>query len=396
MPNEKTDTSEAEIDVSIARAIYPEAAQIFSAQLKTPEQIKDDSLIVLDTNVLLVPYGIGKDSLQQIQVTYEKLIREKRLIIPGQVSREFAKNRANKLTELYQQFNRKITKMDKLQKGKYPLLESVSFYGKVVHIEEKIDKLLDEYKKAIQDLLGHIRGWAWNDPVSLLYANLFTKDVVFDLEVDKDKFSSEWDRRRLYSIPPGYKDSGKIGDFLIWLTILEIGKTHNRNLIFVSGEEKADWFHRSEGQPLYPRYELVDEYRRHSGGCTFCIVPFSQFLAMYGASKSIVDEVQEEEHKTSIEFRAIGEFIRTWAIFEKILFEKCEEVKPGELQPYQATAYKMIQMLAKYQALPPHFSHVALEMTQFRNKLVHGHPDFIPIDAVESALETLNDLMAEL
>ncbi len=151
---------------------------------------------MLDTNVLLVPYGIGKDSLQKISETYENLIHDERLIIPGQVCREFAKNRANKLTELYQQFNRKINKLDKLQKGKYPLLESIDFYDKVVNIEEKIDNLLDEYKKAIQDLLGHIQGWAWNDPVSLIYAELFTKDVIFDLDIDKDQFSSEWDRRR--------------------------------------------------------------------------------------------------------------------------------------------------------------------------------------------------------
>ncbi len=34
MSNEKTDVSEVEADISIEKSVYPEAAQIFSAQLK--------------------------------------------------------------------------------------------------------------------------------------------------------------------------------------------------------------------------------------------------------------------------------------------------------------------------------------------------------------------------
>jgi hypothetical protein len=44
-------------------------------------------------------------------------------------------------------------------------------------------------------------------------------------------------------IPPGYKDAGKadegIGDYLIWETILEIGRTRKASVIFVTGGEKV-------------------------------------------------------------------------------------------------------------------------------------------------------------
>jgi hypothetical protein len=89
-------------DIFIVDSIYPEAESIFKIYLKGLEEIKDDCYIVLDTNVLLVPYTISKESLAQIRKTYETLISESRLIIPVQVSREFVKNRPNKLIELYQ------------------------------------------------------------------------------------------------------------------------------------------------------------------------------------------------------------------------------------------------------------------------------------------------------
>ncbi|MBK7181195.1 MAG: hypothetical protein IPH82_29115 [Chloroflexi bacterium] len=107
--------------------------------------------------------------------------------------------------------------------------------------------------------------------------------------------------RQTHKIPPGYKDAAKdddgIGDLLIWHTILQVGKERNANVIFVSGEEKADWWHKSEGQVLYPRYELVDEFRRASDEKSFHITSFSQFLNLFGASESIVKEVREEENQ---------------------------------------------------------------------------------------------------
>ena len=123
--NSRKRNNEGDFDVFIAESTYPEVTPIFTAKFKTIDEVKEDCIVILDTNALLVPYLIGKDSLEQIHGTYEKLASENRLFIPGQVAREFAKNRANKLTELYQQFNRKISNMNRLQKGRYPLLDTM-------------------------------------------------------------------------------------------------------------------------------------------------------------------------------------------------------------------------------------------------------------------------------
>lgn len=287
-------------DVLIANSIYPEATPIFGVRLKPLEGIKSDCFIVLDTNSLLVPYTTSKDSLEQIRRTCKMLAEEKRLIIPGQVAREFAKNRAKKIGELYQQLSAKRDSAPTLKKEEYPLLESVKEYQESLRLEDEINKQLGEYRKAINKVLDHVKAWAWDDPVSLLYGELFTGGVVMDVSFDEGEVKKEFARRKLHNIPPGYKDAAA-GDLLIWLTILEIGKKHKKSVIFVSGDEKADWYHISNKQPLYPRFELVDEYRRASSGQSFHIVQFSKFLGLYGASASVVEEVRKEEIQISLD-----------------------------------------------------------------------------------------------
>ena len=72
---------------------------------------------MLDTNTLLVPYTTSKESLKQIEETYKTLIGQERLVIPAQVAREFAKNRASKIGEVFQQLSRNKESSVSIQTG---------------------------------------------------------------------------------------------------------------------------------------------------------------------------------------------------------------------------------------------------------------------------------------
>ncbi|MEL6440103.1 MAG: PIN domain-containing protein [Cyanobacteria bacterium J06621_8] len=290
-----------EYDMFMANTVFPEAESIFSINNQPLGTIKAQALIVLDTNALLVPYNIGKESLNQIETTYKQLAQTGRLMVPGQVAREFANNRTKKILDLFQKLNRKRNSIESLKIEKYPLLESFSEYQSALEIESEINKKLKDYRKSIAGILEKIRSWNWDDPVSQLYAELFTDGVVFDPNLDKNKMQEELLRRNLHKLPPGYKDSSKndsgIGDLVIWFTILEASKSKEKDVIFVSGDQKSDWWHRVENQALYPRYELVDEFRRESNGFSLHIITFANFLNLYGATKDIVKEVRDEENK---------------------------------------------------------------------------------------------------
>jgi len=291
-------------DIFISNSIYPEAESLFKIP-KSLEEIKDESYVVLDTNSLLVPYATSKESLNQIQSTYTTLVEQKRLIIPGQVAREFVNNRANKIVELYQQISQKQDYIKlPTSGGKYPLLESLPDYQELIQVGKELKEKADQYRKVVRKLLEHIEGWNWDDPVSKIYSDLFGQGVVIDLELDeqeKEEIENQLDIKNRHKLPPGYKDYSKddkgIGDLLIWRTILHIGKNNKKSVIFVSGDEKQDWWYRSANKALYPRYELVDEFRRYSEGQAFHIIGLSSLLEMYGADDKVIREVEEKEEQ---------------------------------------------------------------------------------------------------
>ncbi|KAB8142954.1 hypothetical protein F8S13_11975 [Chloroflexia bacterium SDU3-3] len=298
MADKKNDNN----NIFILTDIHPDASSVFLYKSKSIQDIKDECLVILDTNALLLPYAVGLESLDQIKTIYQKLVHENRLFIPGQVSREFSRNRSTKLTELFSQLSRKQN--IQLNKTNYAILESVESYRNLLKTENDLTKLIGDYRKNISELLNTIKSWSWNDPVTTMYSDVFNNNVIFDLDIDKDEFSKDLERRINYNIPPGYKDASKsdngMGDLLIWYTILKIGEIRNKDVIFVSGDEKPDWWHKSENQNIYPRYELVDEFRRKSGGNSFHIVSFSNMLKIFGVSKEVVEEVKNEESITHV------------------------------------------------------------------------------------------------
>ena len=303
------DTKKIKSDIFIARTVYPDPESVFTARYKTLDVIKEECIVVLDTNTLLVPYTVSKQSLDQIKRTYETLIKEKRLIIPAQVAREFAKNRASKIMELFDQLSKKRNSSSSLKKEEYPLLDALAEYKSSLALEDRINEQIKEYRDTLGKVLDRVRSWTWDDPVSVLYGELFAKGVVRETKIDDEATQEDLHRRQLHKIPPAYKDSSKldegVGDLIIWQTILDVGSTEKKSVVFVSHDAKPDWWHRSNDQALYPRYELIDEFRRHSNGETFHIVQLSRFLDLFGATQLVVDEVKEkesqvQEHATTV------------------------------------------------------------------------------------------------
>jgi hypothetical protein len=172
-------------------------------------------------------------------------------------------------------------------------------------MEKEIDNKISDYRKQVKLLLSKIKDWYWDDPVSSLYREIFSSDVVIDIDHNEQELISDLEYRQLHSIPPGFQDSAKedrgIGDLLIWHTILELGRNRKQDIIFVSNDSKNDWWYQSEKQALYPRFELIDEYRQNSDEKTIRIINFSTFLQLFDASPEVVEEVRQEEVLSSIQ-----------------------------------------------------------------------------------------------
>lgn len=297
-----SETKPEAVDVFVANRTYPDGKGLFYDGYRSLDEVRDTCVVVLDTNALLVPYNISKNSLSQISSTYAPLVDAGRLVIPGQVAREFAKNRPTKIAEIFQALSRKRN-LACLDRGPYPLLEGTPSYERLRELENQIDALIGQYRKAIGDLLTDIRSWNWDDPVSKLYSHLFP-NAVLDLALDEDEVLKRLWYLHANKLPPGYKDAAKddlgVGDLLVWQAVVHVAKERKQAVVFVSGDSKADWFYRSENQPLFPRFELVDEIRRVLEGNSLHIVPFSTFLELFGANAETVGEVRKEEIRVDL------------------------------------------------------------------------------------------------
>lgn len=149
--------------------------------------------------------------------------------------------------------------------------------------------------KLSEDLMN----WKWDDPVSKMYEEIFTNDIIVEVKKSDEDLKKEHEFRNEHYIPPGYKKSDQnkpdngIGDLIIWQTVLEIGKEKNSNIIFVTNEGHGDWFYRLQNTAILPKYELLDEFRRFTDEKSICIINFSKFLVIQHAQDATVEEISE-------------------------------------------------------------------------------------------------------
>jgi hypothetical protein len=288
-----------DVDPHILKKVFPNAHEIFQFRPKSLDEAFAGAVFVIDTSTLLVPYGVGKPGLDEIEIRYRKLIDAKRLVVPAHVAREFARQRAEQIKNLFSALSEAREK-SKVSATDYPVLMQMVEYSELAATDKEIAASFAKRQDALEQLLKRIQAWRWDDPVSELYRRLFDNTVV--LESDKDDDAAREDAKwRLESrVPPGYADAAKhtnaAGDVLVWHTILTVGRTRQKNdVVLVSGDVKNDWFYRSKGIPLYPRFELTDEYRRESTGGSFHIVTLADFLRRLEAPPAVVKEVEAQE-----------------------------------------------------------------------------------------------------
>lgn len=287
------------MDKFYLKKVFPEADKIFEFKYKDFDNIKDGCIYIFDTNVLFVPFLISKKGLKDYKKIFKHLKSNDRLFIPARVAREFAKNRGENIKSIF----RKLQEArDRLNKGGFdlsslPILEEEPNYKRIKEIEAEVNKYKEEYREKIDELANYIKKWNWNDPVSLFYNELWDKEMIIDVKKDESELQNDLDFRFEHQIAPGFKDSKKIdkgiGDLIIWQTILEIAKDKQKDVVFVTNEEKNDWFYNEYNTTLYPKFELFDEFRRYTGGKSICIVNFEKFLISQNASEDTIKELQE-------------------------------------------------------------------------------------------------------
>ena len=286
--------------------VFPSTAGLFLSY-RVGSGADANVLVAFDTNALLLPYKLGKDDLSALADVYHKLAHQKRLFAPARSIREFVKHRDQKLAEIVKGLNDKHSRISVAELKLSPLLDGVSGYSELEAAARAMETAYKTYKDMHAKLVEQIRAWRGDDPVTTVYKDVFTASRIIEHDGENKDVLKEWETRLNNNIPPGYKDAKKadsgIGDFLIWKALLWLGKEHKKDLIFITGEEKPDWFVRSGGEPLYPRPELVDEYRRASGNKNIRLSSLHDLLSEMKAPTAVVDEVRVVEGQANTAIR---------------------------------------------------------------------------------------------
>jgi hypothetical protein len=287
--------------------LYPDAKALFEHEQVSLEAASNECIVVLDANVLLLPFEFTSASVGEVERVYADLCAAGRMVVPGQAAREFYKNRSNKITAIADAIDAAITKAKKQIFDKsIPLLENDADYlaarelGKdLINKGRDVAEKLEKVNERLKDEIGA-------DRVSLIYRKILggcVSDFVVE-PADREAVSKEVARRARLKIAPGYKDQqkedGGIGDYLVWQTILQEGERRKVHCIFVTEEEKPDWWVKRHGT-FQPRPELIEEYRRASDGKSLHLLPLSGMLSVFKANENVVQQVQElEEQKRRV------------------------------------------------------------------------------------------------
>lgn len=110
-------------------------------------------------------------------------------------------------------------------------------------------------------------------------------------------------------IPPGYKDSKKncgnrhrFGDLIIWFQIMEKAESADKDIIFVTDDEKEDWWELFEGFKTGPCRALIKEFRSVVGEHIIWFYTTERFLteAKHRVGISIKPKTIEETKRTVI------------------------------------------------------------------------------------------------
>lgn len=271
--------------------------------------IWDTGLLTVDTNVLLDLYRYHQDTRQAILSSLESF--NGRAWISNQVAEEFFRNRNGVIVSVGGTFNdadRNISDIKKsieepIKKLKNNRIIPDELAEKLnITFAEALDKLTADIDKARQGYPNYRE----NDPILESICNLFKGEVgaAFD-DNELSEALKEAKKRKDNKTPPGFNDASKdglrpFGDYFLWRQILNHIKKMQRPLIFVTSEQKDDWWEKRSGKIIGPQYDLIKEFFEVTQQ-SFLFYRTDRFLEF--ALKRVGDEASSEAVK---EIRAVA------------------------------------------------------------------------------------------
>ena len=219
------------------------------------KELWDDCTFVFDTSVLLNLYRMNDESKDAFLEVMDKI--KDRLWIPYQVGYEYHKHRIEVINEVKNKAEKLKDDVNKdIRSLKDKLNELFKQTKNSKQDKEKTTNILDEAEKVINKSINNACKKA-NEKTSKLINNDEIQEKLNKLfesrvgnKFDDNKLNELYkvaEERYKNKIPPGYKDNDKTGnlkysDYVIWSEIINFAKASNVCIVFVTADEKEDWW----------------------------------------------------------------------------------------------------------------------------------------------------------
>lgn len=277
------------------------------------DKIWKEGIFIFDSNVLLDLYRLPASASKDLLKVLGSKEFTNRIWIGFQVLVEFLNNRHEAISDQKNKFG--IVKNHLMEcSSQYAELFS-TLSGELSQLKLKQrhslidpDKFItpsniDSGIKFIQDFIEHL------DSLEKKQSDVNDKDSIQNLVIELfngkvgegftkkelEEFYKLGEDRYKNSIPPGYKDKGKtgsylvddrefirkFGDLILWHEIIRKANAESlKYVVLITGDVKEDWWYEKRGKRLGPRRELLNEI--------YYKAPSVEFFHMYDTSNFLM------------------------------------------------------------------------------------------------------------
>ncbi len=264
------------------------------------EELWNNAVFVFDTNVFLNLYRYSQKTRDILLGAMEQL--KERIWMPNHVANEFMENRIEVIFETIDRYAKLHEETNSFVKLCSDMLRVKKDDSELVELQTYIETWIDTNKRKnllVTDVI--------DDPILDKILELFDGKVGegFDEEEINVIFAEGIDRYEK-KIPPGYKDAIKksgvmdnnaYGDLIVWKEILRFSENEKKNIIYVTHDQKEDWWNIKRGKTVGPRIELRKEFMEKTHN-KFHMYTMNNFISRFEGNKglkidqSIMDELQ--------------------------------------------------------------------------------------------------------
>lgn len=276
------------------RDLFPEYYRPTDDEFNT---LWEEGLFVLDTNVLLNLYRFPEGAREDLFKIVNHL--GNRVWLPHQVALEYQENRLDVIREQYKRFDQVRGILNDTLSDLQRNLKKLQLDKRHSKIDpsdllNEVDRLFEDFKTQLEEQQDSQPAVQDTDEIREQIDSYFEGCVgAPPNEEQLAEWQKEGEDRYANEIPPGYLDDKegtypylslsverKYGDLVLWKQILQEAAAREdlKGVVFITDDNKEDWWLRKSGKTLGPRRELAQEMRSEAGVGLFHMYDTSRLI----------------------------------------------------------------------------------------------------------------------